>query len=64
MSDSKSLDEIKALLDQFGQFLSEDKVNLITNVINEIEEANDNSEVDQEKIKQLIDQIDIDPSKL
>lgn len=68
MGDKRSLEEIKTLINQFEGFLSDNNREVMTEIVNELDNADSDSEIDQDKMKELISQLinqnDIDPSQL
>ncbi|MBM7622843.1 hypothetical protein [Sporohalobacter salinus] len=68
MEDETSLKDIKALISQFDDFLSDNNHEVMTRMVNELDNTDDESEINQDKMKkllsQLINQNNIDQSQL
>lgn len=68
MSNEESLEDVKTLINQFEGFLSDNNREVMNKIVNELDNADGESEIDQTKMKELISQLinqnDIDPSQL
>lgn len=68
MPDEKSLEDIKTLINQFENILSDNNRKVMSKIVNELDNADGKSEINQDKMKDLISQLinnnNIDPSQL
>ncbi|ADL11571.1 hypothetical protein [Acetohalobium arabaticum] len=68
MSNEQSLEDVKTLINQFENFLSDNNREVMNKIVNELDSADGKSEIDQTKMKELISQLinqnNIDPSQL
>ncbi|MBM7624926.1 hypothetical protein [Sporohalobacter salinus] len=68
MTDERSLEDIKTLINQFEGFLSDNNREVMSEIVNELDNADRESEINQNKMKELISKLinqnDIDSSQL